>query len=655
MEDKIVVIAKDGISNPKWMAGVHLPFHRKPLGSWVVTSQDPVLFFHLDEDDLFQNLNFFQKESFHWHCVVFDQFDFEKVQQIQNLEVNTKVLFTFDPLFFEKIQKIASDFESFQKEKALQKKLFAESRELQDLKSNLEVQIFQRTQQDESIRRQLEEQLKKIRSFVRWIQDLLYPQNFEGFLKQVWRDLSKEGPIHGGFFARQSELGLELHDLKPFHRKLYVKIHLDGDLTHPQLLNPTQMSALVQALERPCLSFVALALKEPDVYLILEVDQQKMEWISNLNEMKKVVWGQAFDRFESLEKIRYHGLRWERTFDSFVDPVGIIDLDHKVLRANKSFQNFKSEQLCYQKFLGRQQPCQGCPMGDNVQDSQLAVSRIENQGRFFQLYSYPLKSESDFRVTTFVHHYVDVTEQRKLQMQVLQSEKMGAIGLLAGNIAHELNNPLTGIRALVQILKEERRQKSVDPDQIYKDLSEIEKAADRSLDIIKNLLDFTSETTDVLQKVCLDEVVKKTLPMLKTLMRNHRLILELDSAAYEVQIVPALFQQVVFNLVNNACQALGSKHGHIRLKTALSSDSKSVVFSVKDDGPGIPEEFQDKIFQSFFTTKPEGQGTGLGLSLSQSMVERWQGHMSFTSQADHGTEFFVQLPAKFKDLHERPT
>jgi signal transduction histidine kinase len=79
------------------------------------------------------------------------------------------------------------------------------------------------------------------------------------------------------------------------------------------------------------------------------------------------------------------------------------------------------------------------------------------------------------------------------------------------------------------------------------------------------------------------------------------------------------------------------------------------VFSVKDDGPGIPEEFQDKIFQSFFTTKPEGQGTGLGLSLSQSMVERWQGHMSFTSQADHGTEFFVQLPAKFKDLHERPT
>ncbi len=644
MEDKIVFITKDGLPDPVWISGLSIPILRQTLGSWVFSSQDPLLFFHCQEVDLLQNLNFFQKESIHWHCIVLDQFNLEFIQKVQDLNLNTQILFSFDPNLVSKIQKIRNEFQSFQNEKALQKKLFAEHREIQDMNSNLEVQVFQRTQQDELIRRQLEDQLKKIRSFVRWIQDLLYPQNFEGFLKQVYRDLAKEGPIHGGFFARQLGNVLELHELKPLHRKLHLPIQLDADLATPQFLNSLQASALVQVLERPCLSFVVLTLKEPDIYLILEVDPQKIDWVLNLNEMKKIVWGQAFDRFESLEKIRYHGLRWERTFDSFVDPVGIIDLDHKVLRSNKSFQNFKSEQLCYQKFLGRQQPCNGCPMQDHQKNSDLAVSKIENQGRYFQLYSYPLKSESDFRVTTFVHHYVDVTDQRKLQMQVLQSEKMGAIGLLAGNIAHELNNPLTGIRALVQIIKAERTDKGNSSDQIWKDLSEIEKAADRSLDIIKNLLDFTSETSDVLKTVGLDDMVKKTLPMLKTLMRHHRLLLELDTPSYQVQVVPSLFQQVVFNLVNNACQALGQKPGNIRLKTVYESETQTVIFSVKDDGPGISSDLKDKIFQSFFTTKPEGQGTGLGLSLSQSMVERWKGKMFFTSSESMGTEFFVRLP-----------
>jgi two-component system NtrC family sensor kinase len=104
-----------------------------------------------------------------------------------------------------------------------------------------------------------------------------------------------------------------------------------------------------------------------------------------------------------------------------------------------------------------------------------------------------------------------------------------------------------------------------------------------------------------------------------------------------------LLQHVIFNLVNNACQAM-QKKGQLTIQTEFDSATQEVKFTVKDTGPGIPPEIRKKIFTPFFTTKKEGQGTGLGLSLSREILRRMGGEISFETEVGIGTEFIVKLP-----------
>jgi signal transduction histidine kinase len=222
---------------------------------------------------------------------------------------------------------------------------------------------------------------------------------------------------------------------------------------------------------------------------------------------------------------------------------------------------------------------------------------------------------------------------------------MAAVGLLAGNIAHELNNPLTGIRSLAQVLLAEVPR----AEPIHADMAEVEKAALRSQKIIENLLDFSRGGSGREQEVMpLDEIVERTLPMLKTAMREHRVEIDLEAGKGAlVRIEPHLMQQVVFNLVNNACQAMrepGTVSIETRLVAAEGPEPAAAELCVRDTGIGIPAEIIDSIFEPFFTTKPEGQGTGLGLSMSRQVIHQFGGAIRVASEPGRGAEFTVRLP-----------
>jgi signal transduction histidine kinase len=239
---------------------------------------------------------------------------------------------------------------------------------------------------------------------------------------------------------------------------------------------------------------------------------------------------------------------------------------------------------------------------------------------------------------------VDITESQELYLKVVQSEKMGAIGKLAGHIAHELNNPLTGLRSLSQVLIQE----TTPGEALHSDLIEIEKASLRSQRIIKNLLEFSHSESQPQSLVTVDEIVEKTLPLLKTALRSHRFQLKLQSKEALVEVEPHLLQQVVFNLVNNACQAM-KEPGTLSISTQVANGNpRTVELKIGDTGPGIPPDIQDKIFEAFFTTKKEGIGTGLGLSLSKSVIERFGGKIHFDSSPATGTTFFINLPIREK-------
>jgi signal transduction histidine kinase len=245
----------------------------------------------------------------------------------------------------------------------------------------------------------------------------------------------------------------------------------------------------------------------------------------------------------------------------------------------------------------------------------------------------------------FVIYYRNITEDRILYEKMIQNEKMAALGLLAGNIAHELNNPLTGIRSLAQILRKEPHLKK----EYLSDLEEIDKASHRCQNIIQGLKDFSDIKEESLaqikhlEKTSLNDIVTKTLPFLKSALREHQLILDLSNKDVQVVTDSRILQQILFNIVINACQAL-TKPGKIEIHTEKRGISG--ILEIKDNGPGISKEIQDKIFDPFFTTKKDGEGTGLGLSFCKNMIEKMGGQISFESQVNKGTVFKLKIPTQ---------
>ncbi|MEZ0390853.1 MAG: nitrogen regulation protein NR(II), partial [Pseudobdellovibrionaceae bacterium] len=330
--------------------------------------------------------------------------------------------------------------------------------------------------------------------------------------------------------------------------------------------------------------------------------------------------------------------RWEKTFDGLRDPIAIVDLDYEVLRSNKKFNDKVIKKKCFESFAKSSSVCEGCPVQQAIATGEPQKGQIRVDSKIFEVHSYPILLENGSQVTNVVNQYVDITQSRELYLRMLQSEKMEAIGLLAGNIAHELNNPLTGLRSLAQVLLSQTQEGG-----LHSDLLEIEKATARSQQIIRNLLDFSWGGPQVKRDITLDEIVSKTIPMLKAVMRVHRQEFDFEAQSALISVEPHLIQQVVFNLVNNACQAM-KEPGVLTVTTSILDGQ--AILCVGDTGPGIPENLKEKIFEPFFTTKKEGLGTGLGLSLTKKIVESFGGVIRLKSESGQGALFEVSFPIK---------
>ncbi|MBO9666943.1 MAG: PAS domain-containing sensor histidine kinase, partial [Bdellovibrio sp.] len=351
-------------------------------------------------------------------------------------------------------------------------------------------------------------------------------------------------------------------------------------------------------------------------------DKEMGPFVDFMNDRMRPL-SMALDRVLLENQLSVFSYRWEKTFDGMRDPIAILDVDHNVVRANRKF----SERLLQQK----------SSESSALESGQPHTGQIQIDGRVYQVHSYPVVGAQGGRATNVVNQYVDITQSRELYLRMLQNEKMGAIGMLAGNIAHELNNPLTGLRSLTQVLLQEAAKNT----HLHSDLVEIEKAAARSQRIIKNLLDFSKGEDQPAEDITVDEIVERTLPMLKSALRTHRLEVTLQSMEKTVHVEPHLIQQVVFNLVNNACQAMKDP-GRLKLNSFIQ-DGK-VHLEIEDTGPGIPVEIQRRIFEPFFTTKKEGHGTGLGLSMSKSVIEKFGGSIQVKNVEPQGACFVITLP-----------
>jgi PAS domain S-box-containing protein len=245
-------------------------------------------------------------------------------------------------------------------------------------------------------------------------------------------------------------------------------------------------------------------------------------------------------------------------------------------------------------------------------------------------------ADSRARVITFD----DVSERVKLEEQVLQQERLAALGLLAAGVAHEVNTPLTGISSYAQMLLEDLAES----DPRREALEKIETQTRRASNIVNSLLNLARDDDAEFESLSLNDTVREVLQLFEPQIKRRDIRIEtrLDEGSTEILGHRGKIQQVLLNLLLNARDAVDSG-GRIRVCTRR--DGERVSLEIVDDGVGIAEEDLPRIFDPFFTTKGKGQGTGLGLSISYGIVQEHRGEMSVESTPGESTRFCIELPA----------
>jgi PAS domain S-box-containing protein len=236
----------------------------------------------------------------------------------------------------------------------------------------------------------------------------------------------------------------------------------------------------------------------------------------------------------------------------------------------------------------------------------------------------------------------DVTEERSLMAELIRQERLAALGQLVGGVAHELNNPLTGISAHAQLLAE-----WVPPGSEQEEAARVIIAeSSRAARIVRKLLAFVRQGDTDRIPVDVNAVVRDTIELRAYLLRVQQidLVTELEEGLPAILGDPAPLQQVLVNLLTNAEHAVMTGERERRVTVATESDDTHVRVLVRDSGPGIPADRLDRIFNPFFTTKPRGLGTGLGLPISDGIVREHGGRLLVRSSESEGSTFIIELP-----------
>jgi PAS domain S-box-containing protein len=245
----------------------------------------------------------------------------------------------------------------------------------------------------------------------------------------------------------------------------------------------------------------------------------------------------------------------------------------------------------------------------------------------------------------------DVTALRSLQSQVIHAEKLATIGQIAAGVAHEINNPLTSIQVCAeavlrkaQLASRGRVDNAFEPPDVDR-LHKIQEGAERIRRFARDLVSYARPSGSEVEEVSLNEVVEQGLSFCEHIVEDSRAHLDRDlhRGLPPIQAIRDQLLQVVINLVTNAAHALGEGGGQIRVRTWPSGDA-TVSMAVSDTGAGIKDEDRPHIFEPFFSTKPAGRGTGLGLSVVRNIIYSHGGQISFQTRPSSGTTFVVTLP-----------
>lgn len=378
--------------------------------------------------------------------------------------------------------------------------------------------------------------------------------------------------------------------------------------------------------------------------------------------------------------------------DFLPDPTFAIDLEGRIIAWNRAMEQLsgikapdvmgKGDYEYAVTFYGRRQPILVDLLlhPDMDAPSYYTVARRENGKMTGEVFTPALNAgkgatlwaaasllrDREGKVVGAIETVRDITEIRQtqqqlsqayeklkhVQSQLIQASKMATVGTLAGGVAHEINNPLTGVLNNVQLISVLAAEKSDFKMEDFRSLLQVvEESAQRCIKITRSLLDFSRASRGEAVQLQVNDLVEKVTAFIhqELILENIRLEKKLDPGAGAVMGDGQLLQQVIFDVIANARWAVRKKHhergGWIGIETAQDAGKNSVRLSIRDNGVGIAPEHLEKIFEPFFTTKEVGTGTGLGLSIVYNIIKEHGGAIEARSFQGEGMEFVITLPA----------
>ncbi len=364
------------------------------------------------------------------------------------------------------------------------------------------------------------------------------------------------------------------------------------------------------------------------------------ELMESFNQMAKHL-------FSAQEDLRKNAETLHSIFEGISDPLALVNPDCSLEITNSTYREWIAKGIsavfakeCHSKDCDSDTHCPVCFL-DKAKREKRAVSEYweGGDGQFYYVHFYPLFDEGG-NVVKAVHYVKDITDKMNVEEQMRMADKLAAMGQLSAGIAHEINNPLGGVRLCFHNLM----TTEMDGQTKKKHIDVINSGLVKIQDIIRQLLDFSKKSALSVSSVSVNTLIENVLKLTEYLIAKQdiKVIRKLAPDAPEIMVDQNKMEQVFLNIILNAIHAMNDGRPKELVIETFSEDGHCIA-SFSDSGAGIPETVMPHVFEPFFTTKPVGEGTGLGLSVSKSIVEQHSGRIVVRSSRQ-GTTFTVRLP-----------
>lgn len=355
-------------------------------------------------------------------------------------------------------------------------------------------------------------------------------------------------------------------------------------------------------------------------------------------------------------------LRFSNIAHGTVNPLEITDLNGRIIYVNPAFEKvsgYSREELIGNKpgifGSGKHPKSFWDRMWQTISAGRVWVGEIENRKRNGEpFHTHLLVSpiiDGDGHIQGYFGVHRDISEQKRLERQLIHAQKMESIGMLAAGIAHEVGNPLTSISSLVQVI-----QRTTHDVFVNEKLDLIKSQISRISRIIRDLVDFSRPSNLEVQLTDVNKIVLDAVEIVRVGKKAKEIIfaVNVDQNIPPLSLVPDKLEQVFINILINAVDALQgtgvpdradpAQKQQRRIAVATFMEHEQVCIDINDNGSGISENDLPKVFEPFFTTKKAGQGTGLGLWVTYTIIRSFQGNISVNSAVGKGTTFHITFP-----------